>query len=143
MTDYEADFYAWTNKQAALLRAGSFTAADIENIAEELESMGRSEKRELISRLTVLLLHLLKWQFQPERRGASWRATIRGQRSDIADHLGDNPSLKAILNEAIRAAYGKATIAAEGETGLPEATFPAACPWTSAEIMDDSFWPGA
>ena len=81
---YEHDFYDWANTQAALLRSGKLEAADIENIAEEIESMGKGERRELENRLVVLLLHLLKWQFQPERRGKSWRATIRIQRRDLS-----------------------------------------------------------
>lgn len=138
---YDHDFYAWTREQAALLRAGRFSAADMEHIAEEIESMGRSEKRELVSRLRVLLLHLLKWHFQPGRRGSSWEAAITVQRDDLADHLRDNPSLKAGLDEPIAAAYRKAAILAVGETGLPRGTFPAQCPWTSAQIMDEGFWP--
>ena len=86
---YERDFYAWTNQQAALLRVGALTAADIENIAEEIESMGKTEKRELVSRLTVLLLHLLKWQFQATGRCRSWMLTIKEQRGDVLDHLAD------------------------------------------------------
>ena len=107
---YDQDFYAWANTQAALLRAGKLEAADIENIAEEIESMGKSEKRELVNRLVVLLLHLLKWQFQPDQRGTSWTATIRIQRRDLAVHLDDNPSLKSKIPEAINRAYGNVTI---------------------------------
>ena len=92
---YEQDFYAWANEQAALLRSGRVSDADLEHIAEEIESMGRSEKRELISRLKLLLAHLLKWQFQPTLRGNSWRLTIEEQRRDVAEHLADNPSLKS------------------------------------------------
>jgi len=139
---YERDFYAWANEQAALLRAGNLSAADIEHIAEEIESMGRTEKRELVSRLAVLLLHLLKWQFQPERRSASWEGTIRVQRRDLADHLVDNPSLGSKLSEAIGRGYGNAAILAPGETGLPRATFPATCPWPFEQIIDEAFWPG-
>ena len=73
---YDRDFYAWANEQASLLRKGDLSHADIEHIAEEIESMGKTEKRELISRLTVLLLHLLKWRFQPTLRGKSWRLSI-------------------------------------------------------------------
>lgn len=138
---YETDFYAWANEQAALLRAGKLSAADIENIAEEIESMGRTEKRELANRLTVLLLHLLKWQFQPVRRGASWEATIRVQRRDLVVHLADNPSLKAKVGEAIEQAYGTALIQASAETGLAETMFPAECPWSFEQIMDAGFWP--
>ena len=138
---YETDFYAWANEQAALLRAGNLAAADLENIAEEIESMGKTEKRELISRLTVLLLHLLKWRHQPERRGASWEVTIRNQRRSLARHLADNPSLKSKLPEAASDAYEDARGEAYAETGLPEATFPAACPWSLDEVMAQDYWP--
>jgi len=140
-TDYEADFYAWTNEQAALLRAGKLGAADVDNIAEELESMGRSEKRELVNRLVVLLAHLLKWQFQPRHRGASWEATIKTQRLDVADHLAENPSLKSTLDVVMTAAYKRARISAAGETGLSESAFPVLRPWTWAQIMNEEFWP--
>jgi hypothetical protein len=138
---YEQDFYAWANEQAALLRSGQLSAVDIEHIAEEIESMGKTEKRELVSRLTVLLMHLLKWQFQPLLQGPSWRTTIRNQRLDISDHLTDNPSLKAQIPEAIARAYRKAIGEAGLETGLPETTFPAECPWTFEQIGDSGFWP--
>ncbi|MCT6527539.1 DUF29 domain-containing protein [Staphylococcus aureus] len=140
-TLYEQDFYAWANEQAGLLRAGKLAQADIEHIAEEIESMGKTEKRELVSRLAVLLLHLLKWQFQPGRRGTSWQATIRLQRRDLTRHIRDNPSLKANLDEAISYAYGNAIIEAVGETGLLEGTFPTACPWSFEQIMAEDFWP--
>ncbi len=94
---YDRDFYAWSRQQADLLRAGKLAQADIEHIAEEIDSMGRAEKRELISRLSVLLLHLLKWQCKREKRSPSWWARIRVQRNRIADHLDDNPSLKPLL----------------------------------------------
>jgi hypothetical protein len=100
--------------------------------------MGRTEKRELISRLTVLMLHLLKWQYQPVLRGPSWRATIRLQRRELAS---DNPSLKTLVPEAIERAYGNAVIVAEAETGLPESTFPATCPWSFEPMMAEDFWP--
>src|SRR5271154_4788626 len=95
--DYDRDFYAWANQQAALLRAGMLGQADIEHIAQEIESMGRTEKRELVGRLRVLLLHLLKWRFQPTGRGSSWEASIRVQRLDLTEHMKDNPSLKTIV----------------------------------------------
>src|SRR5271165_2738662 len=105
---YDRDFYAWTAEQAGLLRAGDVSGADIAHIAEELESMGRSEKRELVSRLTVLLQHLLKWQFQPGRHSTSWRLSIENTRLQLEDHLNDNPSLKSQLVEAMRSAYSRA-----------------------------------
>ncbi len=138
---YDSDFYAWSREQAELLRAGKLAQADIDNIAEEIDSMGRTEKRELISRLTVLLLHLLKWRHQPDRRGPSWEASIRVQRDDVADHLDDNPSLKPLLPQTLASAYRKACLGAVAETGLPFATFPEACPWTVQEALDDGFWP--
>src|SRR5580698_7276634 len=94
-TLYDQDFFAWAQEQAELLRAGRLSEADIGHIAEEIESMGRAEKRELVNRLIVLLHHLLKWQFQPDRRGASWEATILVQRHALERHLEDNPSLKS------------------------------------------------
>jgi Domain of unknown function DUF29 len=139
---YEQDFYAWANEQAALLRSGRVSDADLEHIAEEIESMGRSEKRELISRLKLLLAHLLKWQFQPTLRGNSWRLTIEEQRRDVAEHLADNPSLKSKLPEAIVSAYGSAILVAARETGLGREVFPVECPWPYDQAISDDFWPG-
>ncbi|MBB6249968.1 DUF29 domain-containing protein [Nitrospirillum iridis] len=138
---YERDFYAWANEQAALLRAGKLAAADVAHIAEEIESMGKTEKRELISRLAVLLCHLLKWRYEPKRRSRSWEATIRTQRLEVRDHLADNPSLKARLDEALAAGYERAVIAAASETNLQESIFPDVCPWGFDQIMADDFWP--
>jgi hypothetical protein len=138
---YERDFYAWTSEQAALLRARDLSSADLDNIAEELESMGRSEKRELVDRLSILLLHLLKWRFQPGLRSASWRLSVEEQRYRLADHLKDNPSLKATLSEAIAQGYNLAVIGCARETGLEKKAFPAKCPWPFEQIMDATFWP--
>jgi hypothetical protein len=138
---YERDFYAWANEQAALLRAGKLDSADIENIAEEIESMGRSEKRELVNRLAVLLLHLLKWQFQPSFRSTSWRHTVREQRLRLADHLADNPSLKSKVGEAMRNGYRLARAEAVRETGFAEETFPQTCPFTFDQAVTEDFLP--
>ena len=138
---YERDFHAWTTEQAALLRAGRLSEADVENIAEEIESMGRSEKRELANRLTVLLFHFLKWQVQPERRSNSWRLAIVEQRLRLAEHLKDNPSLKAALPDGFASAYRLALLGAQRETDLPEDAFPAASPWTIEEALQDGFMP--
>jgi hypothetical protein len=138
---YEQDFYAWANEQAALLRAGKLDSADIENIAEEIESMGRSEKRELVNRLAVLLLHLLKWRFQPALRGNSWRSSIEEQRLRLEEHLKDNPSLKAQIGSAILTAYRLARLEAERETGLVRTTFPQDCPFTFDQAMTEDFLP--
>ena len=140
-SNYDSDFYAWANEQAALLRAGRLGQADIEHIAQEIESMGRTEKRELVGRLRVLLLHLLKWRFQPTGRGSSWKASIRVQRLDLAEHLKDNPSLKTIVPQAIATAFEGAIIEAADETKLPESAFPALCPWSCDQLMDARFWP--
>jgi hypothetical protein len=140
-TLYDQDFYAWANEQAALLRAGKLTEADIANIAEEIESMGRTEKRELVSRLTALLLNLLKWQYQPDRRGNSWKRSIANSRDQLEDHLADNPSLRSKLAEALLPAYRYARRGGANETGFEETVFPAECPWAFEQIMDDDFWP--
>ncbi len=139
---YERDFYAWSREQAELLRAGKLAAADIEHIAEEIDSMGRTEKRELINRLDVLLLHLLKWRYQPSKRGPSWEASIRVQRNRLEEHLDDNPSLKPLLPQALASAYRNAALEAVAETGLAGSTFPEACPWTVEQVLDNGFWPG-
>jgi hypothetical protein len=138
---YDDDFYAWANEQAALLRAGKFSEADIEHIAEEIESMGKTEKRELISRLRVLMLHLLKWRFQPMKRTPSWEASIKVQRSDLSDHLEDNPSLKSLIPEILEKTFRSAVLEAVAETGQPLSAFPSECPWTFAQIIADDFWP--
>ncbi len=130
----DQDVFAWAIEQAQLLRAGNLADA-------EIESLGRAEKRELVSRLVVLLRHLLTWQFQPGRRGASWEVTITVQRDDLADHLDDSPSLIASLPQSVASAYHKASILAHGEMNLPRQTFRAQCPWTVAQIMAADVWP--
>lgn len=140
-TNYDSDFFAWANEQAALLRSGAMTQADIENIAEEIESMGRAEKREFVNRLTVLLLHLLKWRFQPGKRGSSWETSINVQRIQTSAHLADNPSLRGKVADCIAAAWQVALLEAANETGLPKQTFPAACPYSFEQLMDRDFWP--
>jgi hypothetical protein len=141
--DYEQDFYAWAEQQAELLRAGRWSDLDVLHLSEELESMGAREKRELISRLAVLLSHLLKWQYQASRRGRSWELTITEQRGRILDLLADNPSLKQSdrLLPAIQKAYKYAVIRAELETGLSGNSFPRDCPYEWKDIMDEHFLP--
>jgi len=139
---YETDVVAWANEQARLIRAGRFELLDLEHIAEEIEDVGKSEQRELANRLAVLLAHLLKWQHQPERRGASWELTIRNQRRAIARCLEETPSLrgKLIDNRWFAGAWDDATAKAAEETGL--ASFPKDCPWTiEAEILADGWLP--
>ena len=138
---HDLDFFAWANEQAGLLRAGRLSEADIEHIAAEIESLGKGEKRELVSRLRVLLLHLLKWQSQPSRRGASWEGSIINTRDELDDHLRDDPSLKSQIAAALEAAYRRAAIDATTETGFKRGSFPQTCPWSYDEIMDPDFWP--
>ena len=111
---YETDFYGWTNQQATLLRAGKLLDADIAHIAEEIEDMGKNLKRELVSRLEILFIHLLKWQYQPGHHGNSWRYTIDEQRAKLVDYLEDNPSLKSQLPEAVERGYRYAVRGAQG-----------------------------
>lgn len=103
--------------------------------------MGRVEKRELVNRLTILLAHLLKWSHQPSLRGNSWRLTIKEQRLQIADHLDDNPSLAAFLDDAMRSAWARARLEAARETGHDEDTFARECPWAFARVISETFWP--
>ena len=141
--DYENDHDAWALNQAALLRAGQLDALDIGHIADELEEIMGNNRRELHRRFRVLIGHLLKWQFQPEKRTSSWRSTIRNQRNDIEDMVAENPSLKRLIPEKIASAYPKAVALASDETGFPKKTFPAACPYAETEILNEDFWPGS
>jgi len=127
---YDADFYAWTQQQANALKAEDFSSLDLDNLIDEIESMGKSEKRELDNQLEVLLAHLLKWQFQPNFRGKIWQLTIIEQRKGITYHLMDNPSLKSRIPETYERIYTFAVMDAVKETGMAGSTFPAECPWT-------------
>jgi len=140
-TGYEQDFHRWTQEQASLLRAGRYAALDIDHLVEELESMGARERRELTSRLKVLLAHLLEWQHQPERRSPSWRATIKEQRLSIGDLLDDNPSLRPMLVEQITKAYRLGRLLAVKETNLEESQFPVNCPYSLSQVTDPRFYP--
>lgn len=141
MIDYQTDYYGWTVEQAELLKTGNWQKIDVENLIEEVESMGRSEKRSLESRLIVLITHLLKWQCQPVRRGKSWELTIKGQRVNCLDVLDDNPSLKSKLDELFIKAYYRAKLEAAKETGLDEDYFPEACPYTLTQLFDSKYYP--
>lgn len=138
---YEQDIIAWADEQARLIRAKRFDLLDLEHIAEEIEDVGKSEKRELASRMAVLLSHLLKWQFQSGRRGASWQRTIKEQRKEIIYDLKVTPSLKALLNDSEwhEMIWGRAVGIAANETGLDD--FPESCPWTTEQILDQNFLP--
>ncbi len=138
---YEADFYAWSQDQAARLRELRPNSIDWENLAEEIESLGRSEKREIESRLGVLLLHLMKWAYQPEQRKTGWTATIREQRRKLARGLAENPSLSRHPQAVLADEYEIARLKASDETGLPEAVFPESCPFGMEQVLDPDFWP--
>ena len=142
-TLHEQDFYAWTQQQTKLLKTGCLSKLDINALIEELESMGASEKRELLSRLEVLLTHLLKWQYQPALQSRSWVLTIEEQRDRIKDHLDDNPSLKNpnTLQTTLDKAYKYALRQTEKETGLAVKAFPKKCPYALEKIMDINFYP--
>ncbi|WP_414552713.1 DUF29 domain-containing protein [Anabaena sp. CCY 0017] len=136
---HENDFYAWTQQQANLLRERQIHQLDWQKIAEEIEDMGRSEKRQLASRLEILIMHLLKWQFQPNLRSRSWQLTIKEQRLRLEQLLQENPSLKSHLTEILDKVYPLATISAEKETAL--SSFPETCSYSLTEILSADFFP--
>lgn len=138
---YETDFYAWTEEQVNLLKANQWDRLDIANLVEEIETLGRKERQELRNRLGVLLGHLLKWQFQSEKRGNGWLSTIREQRIQIRLLLEDSPSLKPYLDEVFLAAYELGLALATRETQLGEQIFPEICPYTLEQAMDSTFLP--
>ena len=141
-TLYGADFAAWAEAQARVLRSRRVSALDWENLAEEIESLGGRERNEIRNRLIVLLTHLLKWQFQPEKRGHSWQSSISEQRIHIDGVIEASPSLKrfpaGILDSCYQAARRKASL----ETRLPLKTFPEDIPYSEEQALDDAFMPG-
>lgn len=141
--NYNEDAYGWALRTAELLREGKMDEVDFENVIEEIEALGRSERRALMSHLIVLLQHLLKWRYQPERRTRSWQLTIKEQRMEVLDALDCNPSLKnkETLEESMTAAYKRAVVRASRETELDTTTFPQDCPYAFEEIMNDNFYP--
>ena len=138
---YDSDFHEWASRTADKLRAGAVEPSELGHIAEEIESMGISQRRELFGRVRVLLIHLLKWRFQPGLRSASWRATINAQRREIADLLEQMPSLRPVLVDGFDKAYRRAVADAADETGLPDADFPHACPFSLDETLSLDFLP--
>jgi hypothetical protein len=136
-TPYEQDFYAWTTQQVELLRSGKLQELDVENIIEEIESLGRQERQELENRLGVLLGHLLKWRFQPEVRSKSWVYTIKEQRIRIKRLLAQNPSLKLYLIQAIAVGYEDGLLLVGKETPHDPDTLPQSCPFSEAQIFEE------
>lgn len=138
---YDSDFYGWTQEQASLLRSQKWNLLDVENLIEEIESLGRQERQELVNRLGILLGHLLKWQYQPDQQSSSWLATIREQRRKITKLIEQNPSLKPYLEEAFKEAYEDGLDLAVRETNLPYQTFPEGCPYTLGQTLNPQFLP--
>lgn len=136
---YDRDVYTWALEQARLIRAGRLDEIDRDNVAEEIESLGREQFNKLESALRVLLLHMMKWDFQPERRSRSWVLSIKEQRLEIEDVLSDNPGLKPRSPEAIARAYRKARLEAARETGLALDRFPEACPYAFDDLSSRPF----
>ncbi|MFZ1827705.1 MAG: DUF29 domain-containing protein [Candidatus Competibacteraceae bacterium] len=137
---YETDFYLWTQQQADLLRQGALSAVDVDHLAEEIDDMGRSQKNALQSYLFNVIMHLLKWQYQPERRGTSWQQSIDNGRNSIERLLENNPSLVRQLPILVEAEYHRSHRQASRETALPVTTFPEQCPFTVEQITGD-YWP--
>lgn len=138
---YKTDFYAWTQEQVSLLKTQQWEQLDTTNLIEEIETLGRKERQELRNRLGVLLGHLLKWQFQAEKRSNSWLGTIREQRVQIRLLLADSPSLKPYLDEVFLAAYELGLALAIRETQLGEQVFPEVCPYTPEQVLNPEFLP--
>ena len=139
-TDYETDVVAWASEQARLIRAGRFDLLDREHVAEEIEDVGKSEQRELATRMAVLLAHLLKWQHQRARGGASWEVMISNQRQRIVRRLYRTPSLRGCLNDPDW--WADACDLASAETGIGIDKLPRKCPWaTATEVLDEGWLP--
>ncbi len=140
-TLYETDFVQWADTQAQLLRAEEFEKVDWTNLIEEIEDLSATQRRELRSRLVILLMHLLKWEFQPSHRSRSWKVTIVNQRVDIDAILDESPSLRHALLKAAADAYPRAILKAEAETNLPASTFPKELPYSLDQIISHGYFP--
>jgi Domain of unknown function DUF29 len=142
-TSYDKDVILWSQEQARLLRAGRFAELDIEHLADEIEDVGKSEKRELASRVAVLLAHLLKWNRQPKMRTNSWRSTIKDQRRRVALAISETPSLKTVMRDPVwqEDVWLDARAQARKETGSTEDELPETCPWTMEQAAEEGFWP--
>jgi hypothetical protein len=143
LIDYDRDFNLWIEQTVDLLKAGRFEALDIDNLVDELESMSRRDKREIISRIDVILMHLLKWKYQPTQRSLSWESSIQNNRTEIWRIIEDSPSLKSYPETVLDKAYQAALKGAIRETQLNYETFPTSCPFSVDEILDENFFPEA
>jgi hypothetical protein len=138
---YDTDFDAWAQQQAAALRAKDWVALDVDHLAEEVEELHKTERRGVRSQLRLILSHLLKWVYEPQKRTDSWRSTIANGRVLVQEDLEDNRSLARELTALEDWAYPRARRDAAKDTGLPLATFPDVCPWPLAQVLDEDFWP--
>jgi hypothetical protein len=138
---YERDLCLWLEQQAALLREGRFDELDLANLVEEIEAMARKDKKAIKSNLVVLLIHLLKFQFQPEQRSSSWHGSIVEHRQRMRDDFEESPSLRSHAVQVFASAYADARERASAETGLPLRTFPRPCPYTLEQTLDARFLP--
>jgi hypothetical protein len=136
---YDRDFYSWSQEQGRLVREGRWSEVDRENVAEEIESLGREQFNKLESAIRAILIHMLEWDFQPERRSRSWAGSIDTQRLELDDVLSDNPGLRPRTGEAVTRAYRKARLEAMNETGLKRSAVPETCPYSLDDIVSRAF----
>lgn len=142
ISSYDQDFYAWSRQQHTILKSKRTAGLDWENLAEEINSLGGSERSEIRSRLVVVLQHLLKWQYQPSARKGGWMASLVEARDQIGERLNESPSLKSYPDTVLDKQYKIARLRAADETGLNIGVFPAKCPYKVVEILDEDFYPG-
>jgi hypothetical protein len=138
---YHTDYLRWIETTVEKLRVRDYSDIDLENLIAEIEDMGRSERRSLESNVVIIILHLLKWQFQPDQRSGSWKGSIAEHRRRIRKAIKDSPSLKLYLEEVLTECYADAAEQASAETGLSLETFPQLCMYTAAEVLDSDFLP--
>jgi hypothetical protein len=141
MSAYDTDFYAWAQRQAQALRAKDWGSLDLKHLAEEVEDLRKTERRGVHSQLRLILSHLLKWVYQPEKRTESWRSIITNGRVLVQEDLEDLPSLAPELETLAAWAYPRARRDAVKDTSLPLATFPEVCPWSVEQVLAEDFWP--
>lgn len=140
-TLYETDFLQWIESTVEQLRDRNYEQVDWENLIDEIESLGRAERQSLKSNLIVVLLHLLKWKYQSRLRSNSWKSSIVEHRGRVQDAIADSPSFRPLLEKILAESYQRAVKQAEAEIGLPQAEFPAECPFSIAEVLSDDFLP--
>lgn len=138
---YQTDYSEWIKATVEKLRSRDYNNVDWENLIEEIEDMGRNDRRSLKSNFIVVLLHLLKWQFQPDRRSGSWEGSIIEHRRRVREAIEESPSLQPYLENIFAECYTQAVKQAKAETRLPLETFPQQCPYQLADVLNDDFLP--